>query len=103
MIEANSLTFFQMLLLGVGGGIIFTGGGILILLGRKLQIIEDIKEEMDELRNEVALRPFCKERHLVIDKRLDEGDKRFIQISKDITDIKIMLERIDERTAKEKR
>ena len=99
--ENSGMTIFQWLVVIFGGGIIFTGGGILILFGRKMQKLDELDKKIGSFHDEAVLRQYCKERHKIIDGRLTTGDEKFDALIQSMSDIKILLARIDERTEKQ--
>jgi len=96
----NEISIFQWVLLSFGGGIIVTMATAFIFLGRKIQELGDLKGQLKELQDDTVLREYCKERHGVIDKRFSTGENKFTELAKFVIEIKEMVARIDERTAK---
>ena len=99
--ENSGMNLFQWLVVIFGGGITFTGGGMLILLGRKMQKLDELDREIKEIQDDSVLRKYCKERHKTIDKRLDSGEEKFDTIIEGMSSIRVTLARIDERTEKQ--
>lgn len=94
----NEMSFFQWVIVAVGGGILVTGAGALIYFGRKLQTLEDLKKTAKELQENTVWRSSCKERHTTIEKTLTSGEKRFESIELTLKHISDIVSRIDERT-----
>jgi hypothetical protein len=95
---------YPWIIILLGGGVIFTGGGILVFFGRKLKSLDDIEDNIHELRESVVLRMYCKERHGVINNRIKTGEEKFTKLTQfvvtSVGEIKEMVARIDERTAR---